>query len=131
MAFGTGKAEMNVTPLIDVLLVLIIMFLIIVPMVPNGEEAEIPRESTSKSEPSDVRAIVIQLRANGGELPDVKINGEPVTWEALKPRLVDIFKERAEKVAFIKADRDMDFEKVAKAIDIAHAANVDHVGLMK
>ncbi len=131
MAFGTGKAEMNVTPLIDVLLVLTIMFLIIVPTVPNGEQADIPRESTKSTVPDTFRTVVIQVRANGGEPPLLKINEDPVTWEELKPRLFDIFKQRAEKVAFVKADRDLEFEPVAKVIDIAHSASVDHVGLMK
>ena len=131
MAFSSGTAEMNVTPLIDVLLVLIIIFMIIVPVAPTGVKADIPREPTEKALAPTVRTIVIQLHSNGKDPSLLTINEEPVTWENLRARLFDIFKERAEKVAFIRADAELDFEPVAQAIDIAHAAGVDNVGLMR
>jgi biopolymer transport protein TolR len=127
MAFSSGQAEMNVTPLIDVLLVLIIIFMIIVPVAPTGEQALIPHPPDDTKAPPPVRTIVIQLHKNGS----LAINDEAVTWENLQSRLFDIFKERAERVAFVRADADMDFEPVAQAIDIAHAAGVDNVGLMR
>src|SRR5690349_11898022 len=122
MAFSSGEAEMNVTPLIDVLLVLIIIFLIIVPVAPTGEEAQIPQENKGQSTPDTVRTIVIQVVPNGPGDALLKINEESVTWDNLRPRLFDIFKQRAEKVAFIKADSQTEFEPVARVIDIAHAA---------
>jgi biopolymer transport protein TolR len=144
MAFsgGNGQPEMNVTPLIDVLLVLIIVFMIIVPVAPRGVQADIPRESTKSTAPDTIRTIVIQLHAEGCSTLDVKshakecpatlsINEQPVSWEDLRSRLFDIFKQRAEKVAFVKADPELEFEQVAQIIDIAHAAGVDTVGLMK
>lgn len=131
MAFSTGQAEMNVTPLIDVLLVLIIIFMILVPVAPTGVEANIPRDPTSKTDPPRIRTIVIQLHSDGAQGTALSINEEPVTWDNLQSRLRDIYKERAEKVAFIRADADINFEPVAQVIDIAHAAGVDNVGLMK
>jgi biopolymer transport protein TolR len=131
MAFSSGDAEMNVTPLIDVLLVLIIIFLIIVPTVPTGEKALLPQESKDRAQPDTVRTIVIQIGSNGPGGATLKINGDAVTWNNLRPRLFDIFKQRAEKVAFVKADAETEFEPVARVIDIAHAAGVENIGLIK
>jgi len=61
---------------------------------------------------------------------NVKINQTDATWEKLNDQLVDIFKTRAEKVVFVKGDKDLEFQKVAQAIDIAHGAGIDKVGLM-
>ena len=142
MSGGSGQPEMNVTPLIDVLLVLIIVFMIIVPVAPRGVQADIPREANKNSAPDTIRTIVIQLHAEGCSTLDVKshakecpatlrINEQPVSWENLRSRLMEIYKERAEKVAFVKADPELEFEQVAEIIDIALVAGVDTVELMK
>ena len=129
MAFSSGgQAEMNVTPMIDILLVLIIIFLLIVPVAPKGQEASIPREPVKESNPAPERTIVIELNRTGAE---ITINKDPVTWETLRTRLIDIYKDRAEKVAFVRANAETDFEKVAQVIDLVHAAGVSNVGLMK
>jgi biopolymer transport protein ExbD len=125
---------MNVTPLIDVLLVLLIIFmLVVIQDKPKGFDAQIPQEPNPKdhSIPPPETTIIIQVRAgNSADHPHVKINSETVAWNDLRQRLVDIFAIRVERIAFVKADDDIDFERVADVIDTAHNAGVDRLGLL-
>ncbi len=129
---GGPTADMNVTPLIDVLLVLLIIFMVITPLTPKGLEALVPQPPppNQKQQPSTDRTIVVQVLKSGGSEPALKINQEDVTWQNLQGRLEEIYKTRAEKVMFVKADTDLPFADVAQVIDIAHAAGVDKVGLI-
>lgn len=139
MAFSTAGGgpsgpQMNVTPLIDVLLVLIIIFMIVViEEKPHGLEAQIPQEANPKDHtiPPPDRMIVIQVRdGKSADHPEVKINDEVVAWSDLRQRLVDIFSIRVERIAFVKADDDIEFQRVADVIDTAHNAGVDRLGLL-
>ena len=132
---GASSPQMNVTPLIDVLLVLIIIFMVIVVnQKPTGLNAEIPQPAPpiARNIPPPDRTIVIQLhRAKpGAEHPLVKVNQEVVEWDHLRERLRDIFAIRVERVAFIEADDDIDFQEVADVIAIARIAGVDRMGLL-
>jgi biopolymer transport protein ExbD len=124
--------DINVTPMIDVLLVLLIIFMCITPVTPRGLEALVPQPPKDKNQqqnPND-RTIVIQVLHRNGATPAYKINETDVSKGDLEPRLQAIFATRAERVAFIKGDPELNFSDVAEVIDMAHAANVDHVGLI-
>ena len=135
MAFSggePGKPEINVTPMIDVLLVLIIVFMVVVSMdKKQGEMADIPQPPTKNETPPPDRTVLVKVEQeiqNGPPL--LKINDETVSWDRLEPRLQQIFAPRVEKVAFVQADKEITFDHIADVIDMAHQAGVDHVGLI-
>jgi len=98
------------------------------PVTPHGLDALAPQPPppNQKQSEADDRTVVIVIDKQA----TLKINQENVTWDDLEKRLFDIFKSRAEKVVFVKGDPDLEFQSVARAIDIAHSAGIDKVGLM-
>jgi len=131
MAVGGGsggpKADINMTPMIDVLLVLIIIFMVITPLTPKGLEALVPQPAKPNDKTdADQRTVVISIAKD----KSLMINTEATTEARLGPRLEEIFKTRAERVVFVKGDPDLEYREVARAIDIAKGVGMDKIGLM-
>ncbi len=136
MAFSMGgsgsMADINVTPMIDILLVLLIIFMVIVPVTPRGLDALVPQppKDPQKQPPQNDRTIVVQVIYRPGAAPAYKINETDVAKTDLQGQLTNIYANRAERVMFVRGDDDVDFRYIADVIDIGKAANVDHIGLM-
>jgi len=126
---GNQIASPNIVPMIDILLVLIIIFMVITPLTPKGLDTLVPQPSPKDQQVNQEqlnKTVVVQV-AIGGRL---KINNEDTNWQTLGPRMETIFKDRAEKIAFVKGDNDVLFMDVARAIDLMKEAGIDRVGLI-
>lgn len=124
---GAHRAEINMTPMIDILLVLIIIFMVITPPDSRGLNALVPQEATEASKaPPPAGEIVITVQSDHSLL----LNREALTLDALQARLLDLFKRGAMNVVFVRGDKDLDFRYIAEVIDLARGAGLGRVALM-
>ena len=133
MSMGGGggpKSDINMTPMIDVLLVLLIIFMVIQPTTPKGLEALVPQPPKNHDQPppDNDRTIVVQVLA--GAVPTYKINDQAFAKGDLTSELTKIFSTRTEKVMFVKGDADLNFSSVAEVIGFGHSADVTNIGII-
>ena len=117
--------ELNVVPLIDILLVLLVIFMII-PHKQTGLKAEIPPRAVAPPAAPEPEVVVVQVLADGS----LRINQQTVEWQALHDRLLEVFKVRANRTAFIRGDAAVEFQLIARVIDVMNAAGISSVGLL-
>jgi biopolymer transport protein TolR len=124
---GRQRADINVTPMIDVLLVLIIIFMVITPLAPRGFNALLPQASPDHTGPTPPSHDIV-VTVNGDHT--VNLNRKPVQLADLHDRLLDLFRNHTNHVVFVRGEKGLEFQQIAEVIDIARGVGLDRIALM-
>jgi biopolymer transport protein TolR len=123
---GGVKSDINVTPLVDVMLVLLIIMMLVAPMLQKGVDVKLPQAANTTDKPETQGQTVVGIQAN----KTIFLNSVPIRAADLGSRVADLMTTQTEKVVLIKADEDVDYGTVMETMDNLRAAGIEDMGLI-